>query len=87
MSVLDAYPNSRATREFYNIAYHLAGIDEKMKELSKVKTGTIIGKRDDVLKVTFNGNGEIRAILNHFVPEAKIGDKVRVHYGYAVEKV
>lgn len=60
---------------------------EKMKELSKVKQGRIIGRRNDILKITFNGSGEIRAVLNHFVPDAKIGEKVRVHYGYAVEVV
>ena len=31
--------------------------------------------------------GKTRAVLNHFIPEAKIKDKVRIHYGYAVEIV
>lgn len=54
-------------------------------ELSKVLVGEIIEKNNDILSVKIKD--KIRRVLNHFVPEAKEGDKVTVHYGYAVEVV
>lgn len=54
-------------------------------ELSKVLVGEIIEKSNDVLSVKIKG--KTRKVLNHFVQEAKEGDKVTVHYGYAVEVV
>jgi hydrogenase maturation factor len=79
----------------YFCSYHNEVIDkgegnyatapEMLKELSKVKTATIINKKEDVLTAEYNGKK--RNVLNHFIPEAKVGDKVTIHYGYAVEIV
>ena len=55
-----------------------------MRELSKVLKAKVIGKKDNVLIVEYNGKK--RNVLNSFVPEARISDSVMIHYGYAVEK-
>ncbi len=56
-----------------------------LKELSKVEKGVVKGKKDDVLTVEYNGKR--RDVLNSFVPSAKIGDIITIHYGYAIEIV
>lgn len=58
---------------------------EKLRDLSRVKSGVIEEVKDDVLTVSFGDKK--RKVLNHLAREAKAGDKVRVHYGYAVEIV
>jgi hydrogenase maturation factor len=56
---------------------------EMLKELSKVDKAIIKEKKDDILTVEFNN--KVRNVLDHFIPEAKVGDKVTIHYGYAIE--
>ncbi|MBL7054603.1 hypothetical protein ISS05_02510 [Candidatus Woesearchaeota archaeon] len=56
---------------------------ETLKELSKVIEAEITDKKEDILEIRFNNKK--RFVSNIFVPEAKIKDKVRVHYGFAVE--
>ena len=56
-----------------------------LKELSKVDTAEVTYKTDNVLTVQFNG--KIRNVVDSFVPEARVGDRVRIHYGFAVELV
>lgn len=55
------------------------------KELCKVHKAEIIGKKGRILKVKI-GEKE-RIVVNDLVQEAEIGDKVTVHYGFAVEKI
>ena len=54
-----------------------------LRDLSKVNEAEIINKKSNILEVKFNNKK--RFVSNVFVPEAKIGDKVRIHYGFAVE--
>ncbi len=54
-----------------------------LKELSKVEEAEIINKKDNILEVKFNDKK--RFVSNVFVPEAEVGNKVRIHYGFAVE--
>lgn len=54
-----------------------------LKDLSKVNEAEIINKKGNILEVKFNNKK--RFVSNVFVPDAKIGDKVRIHYGFAVE--
>lgn len=53
--------------------------------LCSVKKGKIIKQTGDVFKADL-GNGDIRNVHALF-SDAKAGDTVMVHYGYAVEKV
>ena len=79
---------------------HNRSIDEKegyyatapasVRELSKVDIAKVASLREDVLTVEYKGNENkirTRNVFNHFTPQAKQGDKVRIHYGYAVEIV
>jgi len=56
---------------------------ETLKELSKVTDAKVVKKNDDNLLVEYDK--KIRCVMNSFVAEAKEGDIVRIHYGYAVE--
>jgi hydrogenase maturation factor len=58
---------------------------ESLKKLCKVSEGKIVAIKKGALVVDL-GN-ERRPVNSDFVPDAKIGDKVTVHYGYAVEKL
>lgn len=56
-----------------------------LKELCKVHKATIIKKEKNYFIVKFNNR--TRPVINSFVPDAKIGDTVTIHYGYACEKI
>lgn len=60
-------------------------IPRTLKELCKIYIGEVIEKKNDVLKVKFND--KTRNVLCILVPKVKIGDRVTLHYGYAVEIV
>lgn len=63
---------------------------EMLKELSMVHVATVIKADGEVLTVEYEdttGNKKQRNVFNSFVPQAKVGDRVRTHYGYAVEVV
>ena len=58
-----------------------------LKELCKVYSAEIIEKRDDFLIVKY-GDGKsmkTRVVGSFFVPEARVGSRVMIHHGYAVE--
>jgi|WetSurMetagenome_2_1015567.scaffolds.fasta_scaffold417754_1 hypothetical protein len=55
-------------------------------ELCKVLEGQVISVKDGVAVVRFAG-GKRRAVMTKLVGSLKKGDKVMVHYGYAVEKL
>ena len=65
-------------------------IDKKappaLKHLCKVFKSKIIKKGKGYYVVEY-GNKKIRPVLSSLLPNAKIGDTVTIHYGYAVEKV
>jgi len=56
-----------------------------IRRLCPVCKGKIIKQTNEVFKVDL-GNGDIRNV-NTLYHDAKIGDTVMVHYGYAVEKI
>jgi hypothetical protein len=56
-----------------------------IKRLCPVCKGKIIKQTGDVFKVDL-GNNDIRNV-NALYNDAKVGDTVMVHYGYAVEKI
>ena len=62
---------------------------EVLREICKVMKAEIIEKRDDffIVKYTSGKNQKTRVVASFFVPDAKTGDLVFIHHGYAVEKV
>lgn len=56
-----------------------------IRRLCRVEAAVVEGVRDGVLLVRYGG-GE-RAVNGAFVLGAKPGDRVTIHYGYAVEKL
>ena len=82
----------------YFYSYHNEVIDkregvyatapEMLKELSMVEKAKIIDKKRDVLIAEYKDKKNVikkRNVFNHFVPDAKLGDIVTIHYGYAIE--
>jgi hydrogenase maturation factor len=58
---------------------------ETLKNLCRVQKGKVVAKKEDILIVGLGG--QRRPVNSDFTPDAKIGDLVTVHYGYAVEKL
>lgn len=56
---------------------------DTFRNFCKVRKGKVISKDDDVLTVSYDG-GE-RKVLGSMLPEAKVGDNVTIHQGFAVE--
>jgi hypothetical protein len=57
---------------------------ETLKNLCRVQTGKVVAKKGDILIVDL---GSQRRPVNSDFVNAKVGDVVTVHYGYAVEKL
>jgi len=60
-------------------------IPRTLKELCKVHKAKIIDKKDNLLIVQYNN--QTRTVISSLIPNAKIGDIVTIHYGYAIEIV
>jgi len=58
---------------------------EEFKDLCKIHEAEIIEKKGNSLIVKY-GEKE-RIVSNFLVPDVRIGDKVRIHYGFAIEKI
>jgi hypothetical protein len=58
---------------------------ESFKNLCKVHEAEVIEKKDDDLTVKYEDRK--RVVSGFLVPDAKVGDKVRIHFSYAIEKV
>lgn len=58
---------------------------ETFKDLCKIHEADVKDKNKDTLIVSYNGKE--RAVSGFLVPEAVVGDKVRIHFAYAIEKV
>ncbi len=59
---------------------------EALKELCRIHTAKVIGKKDNLLIVKY-GDNKTRVVFDSIVPDAKVGDIVTIHYAYAIEKV
>jgi hydrogenase maturation factor len=58
---------------------------QNFKELCKIHEAEVIEKRQESLIVKY-GNKK-RAVSGFLVPDAEKGDKVRIHFAFAVEKI
>jgi len=58
---------------------------EEFKDLCKIQKVEIIDKKGDQLIVKYNKKQRI--VSNFLIPDAKIGENIRIHFAYAVEKV
>jgi hypothetical protein len=63
--------------------YAYAKAPETLKNLCKVHIAKIIDIKDNILIVKYLD--KTRPVKKDLVKEAKIGDKVTIHYGYAIE--
>jgi len=57
----------------------------EFKDLCKIHIAEIIHKKDNKLIVKYSDR--TRAVFSFLVPDAKVGEKVRIHFDYAVEEV
>lgn len=58
---------------------------ESFKDLCRINIAKVIERKGNMLIVNIDGNRRI--VFDVLVPDISIGDKVKVHYGYAVEKI
>lgn len=66
--------------------YAYAKAPDTLKELCKVHVAKVVEVKDEFLVVEY-ANKKIRVVNKELVPNAKFGDNVTIHYGYAVEIV
>ena len=59
---------------------------ESFKELCRIHRANVSDVKGKELIVEYE-NGKKRTVKNNYVPNVKVGDKVMIHYFYAVEKV
>lgn len=59
---------------------------EALKKLCRVERARVIEKGGDYYVVKVSG-GKKRPVSSLICPDARVGDMVSVHYGYAVEKL
>ena len=60
------------------------------KDICMVHIADVTGKKDRFLSIEYekkDGTIKKRNVFSEFVPDVKVGDKVTVHYGYAIEVV
>ncbi|MBW2991137.1 HypC/HybG/HupF family hydrogenase formation chaperone [Candidatus Woesearchaeota archaeon] len=62
-----------------------AEVSPTIRELCKVHKAEVTEKRDNVLTVKYEGIA--RNVFATLVPDAKVGDKVTVHWAFAIERV
>ncbi len=58
---------------------------ESLKDLCRIHIAEIIKKQDNRLLVKYEEKE--RVVFNILVPQVKVGDKVKIHYAYAIEKL
>lgn len=62
-----------------------AEVSPTIRELCKVHKAEVAEKRDNVLTVKYEGIA--RNVFATLVPDARVGDKVTIHWAFAIEKV
>jgi len=85
LSVLEEYflkRHSKLAEEGFEMSKN---IPRTLKELCKIHVAKVVGKKENLLVTRYGDN--TRVVMSAMVPEAKVGDKVTLHYGYAVEIV
>jgi hypothetical protein len=60
---------------------------EKFKELCKIHEAEVIEINNQTHELRVSYNNKQRIVSNFLVQDIKIGDKVRIHFAFAVEKV
>lgn len=79
------YFHQHHNKEIDNKEGYYADCGEMQRELSKIRIAEIIDKKDEIFVVKFNN--QKRNVFSKLVPEANVGDKVYIHFFFAVEKV
>jgi len=59
---------------------------EALKELCRIHIAEIIKKIDNKLIVNY-GKNKTRVVFNNKVSNANVGDKITIHYAYAIELI
>lgn len=64
-------------------------LPQAIRELCLITTGKIVKKGEIFYVVEFSAGKQIkrRTVSNDLLSDAQLGDIIRIHYGYAVEKV
>jgi hypothetical protein len=57
-----------------------------LRYLCKVFKARVMEKKENYYIVEYD-NKKLRPVLNSLLPDAKIGDVITIHYGYAVEEI
>lgn len=86
--------HKEAIREYFleqhnkDLEHGKSSLAPYLHEFCKVRKAKIVKKQGNVLTVRYETNAcQERNVFSDFVPDAKEGDEIIIHHGYAVEKV
>ena len=62
-----------------------AKIPQSIKDICKVYIAEVVSIKGNIVVVKYDHRE--RSVINKFIKDIKVGDKVTIHFGFAVEKV
>ena len=62
-------------------------VPEKLRRFCKVYEVEIVGKQDKSFNIRYPFNQKDSRVNAVLLPDAKVGDRITVHLGYAIEKI
>ena len=60
---------------------------EKFKDLCKIHKAEVIEINKQTRELRVSYNNKQRIVSNFLIQDANVGDKVRIHFAFAIEKV
>lgn len=86
LKVMQKYWHYRHNEEINTGVGTYATAPESFKEMSRVFKAKVLEVKKGTFLVEYK-EGKTRRVMNDFVPSAKVGDYVFIHFGYAAEMV
>ncbi|MDP2926048.1 MAG: hypothetical protein Q8N99_06760 [Nanoarchaeota archaeon] len=83
--VIRRYWNKEHNRIINNGEGMYGKAPESFKDLCRINMAEVVERKGNMLIV--GHDRKERIVFDVLVPDAKVGDKVKIHYAYAVEKV
>ncbi len=62
-----------------------AKLPQTIKDICKVYTAEVVNIKGNILVVKYDHKE--RSVINKFIEDIEVGDKVTIHFGFAVEKI
>ncbi len=86
----DIYVIKKYFREYHNKFIdandgYYARLPKTIKDVCKVHVAEVLDVKDNILVVKYDHKE--KSVINKFIKDIKIRDKVTIHFGFAIEKI